>query len=72
MDVPLESLRNKVATLFGDVLEMAAKRSCWWYGVRLDASNPDSLAQLCGITSIELEICLKLVASFWLENWLEN
>jgi hypothetical protein len=55
MDLPLESLRNKVTTFFREVIETAAHRSCWWYGVRLDASDPDSLARLCGITSIELE-----------------
>jgi hypothetical protein len=55
MDVPLESLRNNITTFFRQVLETAATRSCWWYGLRLDASDPDSLAQLCGITGIELE-----------------
>ena len=55
MDIPLESLRNKVTTFLREVLKTAATRSCWWYGLRLDASDPDSLAQLCGITSIELE-----------------
>jgi hypothetical protein len=55
MDIPLESLRNKVTTLLRHVIETAAKRACWWYGVRLDASDPDSLAQLCGMTNIEME-----------------
>ena len=55
MDLPSESLRNKVKTFFREVLETAATRSCWWYGVRFDANDPDSLAQLCGITSIQLE-----------------
>jgi hypothetical protein len=55
MHAPLESLRQKVTTFFRKVLVTAAKRSCWWYGIRFDASDPDSLAQLCGITSIELE-----------------
>jgi len=71
MDVPLESLRNEVTICFREVLEtaanrpcwwygvkldkMATTRSCWWYGVQLDASDPDSLAQLCRITSIELD-----------------
>jgi hypothetical protein len=42
---------------FHEVLEMAAKRSCWWYGIKLDASDPeDSLAQqLCGINNIKLD-----------------
>ena len=55
MDAPLESLRNKVTTFFREVIEMAAQRSCWWYGVRLDANDPDSLAQLCDINNLELE-----------------
>ncbi len=55
MNVPLESLRNKVTTFFREVIETAATRSCWWYGVRLDDNDPDSLAQLCGITSVELD-----------------
>jgi hypothetical protein len=55
MDVPLESLRNKVTIFFGKVFEMAANRSFWWYGIRLDASDPDSLAQLCEINNIRLE-----------------
>jgi hypothetical protein len=55
MNVPLESLRNKVTTFFHEVIETAAKRSCWWYGVCLDANDPDSLAQLCGISNLALE-----------------
>jgi hypothetical protein len=55
MNVPLESLRNKVTTNFRAVIETAAKRSCWWYGVRLDANDPDSLAQLCDISHLDLE-----------------
>jgi hypothetical protein len=55
IDVPLESLRNKVTTFFRKVIEMAAKRSCsWWYGIRLDANDRDSLAQLCDISNLEL------------------
>jgi hypothetical protein len=55
MNVPLESLRNKVTTFFREVLERAATRSCWWYAVLLGANNEDSLAQWCGITSIQFE-----------------
>jgi hypothetical protein len=55
MNVPLESLRNKVTTFFRQLIESAAKRSGWWYGVRLDADDPDSLAQLCAISNVELE-----------------
>ena len=55
MDLPLESLRNKVTTLLCEILEMAADRPCWWYGVQFDDMDPNSLAQLCGITNIELE-----------------
>jgi hypothetical protein len=55
MDVPLESLRNNVTICFHEVLETAANRPCWWYGVKLDKSDPDSLAQLCGLSSIEME-----------------
>jgi hypothetical protein len=55
MNVPLESLRNKVTTFFHEVIEMAATRSCWWYGVHLDDNDPDSLALLCGISNLELE-----------------
>jgi hypothetical protein len=55
MNVPLESLRNKVTTFFREVLETAAKRSCWWYGVCLDADDPDSLVQLCDISNFKLE-----------------
>jgi hypothetical protein len=55
MDVPLESLHNNVTIFFLGVLETAAKRPCWWYGVKLDESDPDSLAQLCGLSSIEME-----------------
>jgi hypothetical protein len=55
MNVPLESLRNKVTTFFREVIETAAKRSCWWYGVRLDSNDPDSLAKLCGISNPDME-----------------
>jgi hypothetical protein len=55
MDVPLESLCNKVTICFHEVLEMAAKRSCWWYGIKLDASDPDSLTQPCDMNNIKLE-----------------
>jgi hypothetical protein len=56
MNVPLESLRSKVTTFSRKVIKTAATWSCWWwYGVHLDDNDPDSLAQLCGITSIELD-----------------
>jgi len=55
MNEPLESLHNKVTTFFHEVIKSAANRSCWWYGIRLDASDPNSLAQVCGITTTELE-----------------
>jgi hypothetical protein len=42
MNVPLESLRNKVTTFFQELIESAAKRSCWWYGVRLDVDDPNN------------------------------
>jgi hypothetical protein len=44
-----------VTTFFREVIEMAVKQSCWWYGVCLDADDPDSLAQLCDISNLELE-----------------
>jgi hypothetical protein len=53
MNVPLESLRNKVTTFFREVIETAGTRSCWWYDVLLGSNNQDSLAQRCGITSIQ-------------------
>jgi hypothetical protein len=34
---------------------MAAKRSCWWYGIHLDVDDPESLAQLCDISNLALE-----------------
>jgi hypothetical protein len=55
MDVPLESLRYNDTICFREVLETAANWPCWWYGVKLDKSDSDSLAQLCGISSIEME-----------------
>jgi hypothetical protein len=55
MDVHLESLRNNVMTFFREVLEIAANPPCWWYGIKSDKRDPDSLAQLCGISNIELE-----------------
>jgi hypothetical protein len=55
MSVPLESLCNKVTTFFRQVIELAAKRSCWRYVVCLDADDPDSLVQLCVIINLELE-----------------
>jgi hypothetical protein len=51
----LESLGNNVTICFHEVLEKAANRPCRWYGVKSDESDPDSLAQLCGISSIEME-----------------
>jgi hypothetical protein len=52
MDVPLESLHNKV-TIFS--VKYLKRQPSWWYGIKLDASDPDSMAQLCGINNIELE-----------------
>jgi hypothetical protein len=54
MDVPLESLRNKVTTFFCEIIEMAAKWSCWWYADHLDDNDQDSLVQLCDISNLEL------------------
>jgi hypothetical protein len=69
MNIPLESLRNKVTSIFRDVLKTAAKRSCWWYGVRLDASDPDSCAQLWGVTSIQLETMFDACGFILAGNW---
>ena len=54
MNVPLESLRNKVTTFFREVIEIAVKWSCWLYVVCLDGRDPDSLAQLWDISNLEL------------------
>jgi hypothetical protein len=55
VNVPLESLRNKVTAFFHEVLETAATQSCWWYTVLLGANNQDSLAPRCGIMIIQLD-----------------
>jgi hypothetical protein len=59
MNVPLESLSSNVTICFREVLETAANRPCWWYGVKSAESDPDSLAQLCGLSTIEMESMFK-------------
>jgi hypothetical protein len=58
---------------FCEVIEMAAKRSCWWYGVHLDANDPDSLAQLLYVilATSNLSLCWMLVVLYCQVNLIE-
>jgi hypothetical protein len=51
----LESCFKKTRRLFADFLTAASERPGWWYVVKHDDADPESLASLCGLTDDELE-----------------